>query len=67
MPHIFNNAKTKRLRKYQKKKFKKKKSNICRKKTGGYCNLCFKTLYFGKEKNEGHSKEIILYKDKGAK
>ena len=58
MPHIFNNAKTKRLRKYQRKKNvrhnKKKKGNV-RKRLTAYRIACLPIFFRPTTQTKGHS------------
>jgi len=63
MPHILNNAKTKRLRKYQKKKGNLRKKNQQKRSHDRSSNSCLWRIFFkrkGKKETEGDLKKIIV-------
>ena len=62
MPHILNNAKTKRIRKYQKKKGNIRKKTRGKRPNGRSGNSCFGRIFYfkGKKENEGDLKKIVV-------
>jgi len=63
MPHILNNAKTKRLRKYQKKKGNLRKKNKQRDSHDGTSKSCIWRIFFkskGKKETKGDLEKIVV-------